>query len=87
MDELKQIFILDVNSYKDAELELFENKQDEENAMEHLEEPVAIRLIRGDVTTTVYQGKMDDWDNDQMKEFISSLVDGDSLFIELQTQA
>jgi hypothetical protein len=87
MDELKQIFILDVNGYKDAELELFENKQDEENAMEHLEEPVAIRLIRGGVTTTVYQGKMDDWDNDQMKEFISSLNDGDSLFIELQTQA
>jgi hypothetical protein len=87
MDELKQIFSLDVNGYKDVELKSFEEEMDEENAMEHLEEPVAIRLISGGVTTTVYQGKMDDWDNVEMATFIASLNAGDSLFIELQTQA
>lgn len=87
MNELKQIFILDVNGYKDVELQSFENEQDEENEMEHLEEPVAIHLIRDGATTTVYQGKMDDWDNDEMQTFISSLNAGDRLFIELQTQA
>ena len=87
MDNLKQIFILDVNGYKDEQLELFVNEMDEENAMEHLEEPVAIRLIRGGDTTTVYQGKMDEWDNAEMQTFISSLNDGDRLFIELITQA
>lgn len=87
MNELKQIFSLDVNGYKDVELKSFEEEMDEENAMEHLEEPVAIRLISGGVTTTVYQGKMDDWDNDEMQTFIASLNAGDSLFIELQTQA
>ena len=87
MDNLKEIFILDVNGYKDEQLELFVNEMDEENAMEHLEEPVAIRLIRGGETTTVYQGKMDEWDNAEMQTFISSLNDGDRLFIELITQA
>lgn len=87
MNELKQIFSLDVNGYKDVELQSFENEQDEENEMEHLEEPVAIHLIRDGATTTVYQGKMDDWDNDEMQTFISSLNAGDRLFIELQTQA
>lgn len=87
MDVLKQIFILDVNGYKDVALELFENELDEANEMEHLEEPVAIYLIRDGVTTKEYQGKMDEWNNDEMKTFISSLNDGDRLFIELLTQA
>ena len=87
MNELKQIFSLDVNGYKDVELKSFEEEMDEENAMEHLEEPVAIHLIRDGATTTVYQGKMDDWDNDEMQTFISSLNAGDRLFIELQTPA
>lgn len=78
MAGLKQLFIAEVNMHKDPE------PADEDYDV--LPEDVAIHLIRG-TGDTVYQGKMDDWDDTEMRTFIASLKNGDRLFIELITQA
>ena len=73
---LKKLFIAEVNGHKDPEPEDYDT----------LSEDVAIHVIGGQ-NNPVYQGKMDDWPDDEMITFISSLNDGDRLFIELITQA
>ena len=75
MGMIKGMFINEVNGHKDPEPEDYDT----------LPEDVAIYLIG--VTNPVYQGKIDDWDNNEMQTFIASLKNGDRLRIELITQA
>lgn len=75
MGMIKEMFINEVNGHKDPEPEDYDT----------LPEEVAIYLIG--VTIPVYQGTIDEWDNNEMGTFIASLKNGDRLRIELITQA
>lgn len=77
MGMIKGLFINEVNGHKDPEPEDYDT----------LPEDVAIHHIHGGVDEVVYQGKMDEWDNNEMGTFIASLKNGDRLHIELITQA